>query len=105
MNNLFIAILIGLAAGLIDVIPMVVQKISVKECVSAFVHYFMLGIIIPFVDWGIPAYFTGIVISLGSAIPIMILVYQKDKKAIIPMFIFSIILGAGIGYAGAELIA
>jgi len=31
-------------------------------------------------------------------------VFPRDKKAIIPMIIFSLILGAGIGIAGAKFI-
>ncbi len=104
MNNLFIAILIGLAAGLIDVIPMIIQKLNKTASISAFIHYFALGLIIPFVNWNIPHWITGVVISVLSAIPFMIIVYPNDKKAIIPMIILSLILGAGIGIAGARFI-
>lgn len=104
MNNFFIAIIIGLIAGIIDVIPMIIMKLEKTANISAFLHYFALGLIIPFVDWGIPSWITGIIIALLTAIPIMVIVYKKDKKAIIPMIIFSLILGAGIGFAGAEFI-
>ncbi len=35
----------------------------------------------------------------------MVIIFPRDKKAIIPMFVFSVILGAGIGIAGAKFIA
>lgn len=104
MNNLVIALIIGLAAGTIDVIPMLIQKLEKRANISAFIHYFALGVIIPFVDWGIAPWLKGIIISLLIAIPTIIIVYPKDKKAIIPMFVFSIILGAAIGFAGAKFI-
>jgi len=104
MNNIFIALLIGCVAGLIDVIPMIIQKLDKRDCISAFMHYFALGLIIPFVDWGIPVWIQGIAIALLTAIPIMIIVYRKDKKAIVPMILFAFILGAGIGLAGAKFI-
>ena len=100
MNDFLIAILIGLAAGIIDVVPMIVQKLDKESCLSAFVHYFALGLIIPFVNWDLAPWLTGTCISVLTAIPVMIIVYQKDKKAIIPMIIFAIILGSGIGLAG-----
>ena len=50
MNDFFVAILIGLIAGLIDAIPMIIQKLDKYDTVSAFVHCFALGLIIPFVD-------------------------------------------------------
>ena len=104
MSNVLIAITIGLIAGLIDVIPMIIKKLDKRANISAFVHYFALGLIIPFVDWEMLPCLKGAIISFISAVPIMIIVSQKDKKAIIPMIIFSLVLGAGIGIAGAKFI-
>jgi len=104
MNDFFIAIIIGLVAGLIDIIPMVIQKLDKRDTISAFVHYFALGLIIPFMNWGIAPWIIGVIIALLTSIPIMIIVYPKDKTAIIPMIVFSLILGAGIGIAGAKFI-
>lgn len=104
MNKFFIAIIIGLVAGFIDVIPMVIQKLGKRDSISAFFHYFALGLIIPFVDVGVSPWAKGTIIALLTAIPIMIIVYPKDKKAIIPMILFSLFLGAGIGLAGAKFI-
>ena len=104
MNDFLIATIIGLVAGLIDIIPMIIQKLNKRDTISAFVHYFALGFIIPFVNWGIVPWLSGIVIAIMTSIPIMIIVYPRDKKAIIPMIVFSLILGAGIGIAGAKFI-
>jgi len=104
MNNIVIALLIGLVAGLIDTIPMVIQKLDKRDTLSAFLHYLALGLIIPFVNWGIAPWLTGIIIAVLTSVPIMIIVYPRDKKAIVPMLVFSLILGAGIGMAGAKFI-
>jgi hypothetical protein len=104
MNDFVIAVIIGLVAGLIDVIPMLIRKLDKRDSISAFIHYFALGLIIPFVNWEMTPWIKGIIIALLTSIPIMIIVYPKDKKAIIPMVLFSLILGAGIGIAGAKFI-
>jgi len=104
MNDFVIAIIIGLVAGLIDVIPMIIMKLEKVANISAFVHYFVLGLIIPFVNWEIEPWLKGVIISLLSALPVMIIVYPKDKRAVIPMIVFSLLLGAGIGIAGAKFI-
>ena len=104
MNNFLIAVIIGLIAGLIDIIPMIIRKLNKRDTISAFVHYFALGLIIPFVNWPIAPWITGVIIALLTAVPVMIIVYPRDKKAIMPMIIFSLILGAGIGIAGAKFI-
>ncbi len=104
MDNILIAALIGLTAGLIDVIPMIIMKLERTANISAFTHYFVLGLIIPFVHWDLKPWITGMIISFLFALPVMIIVYPKDKKAIYPMILFAIILGAGIGLAGAKFI-
>lgn len=83
---------------------MIIQKFDTRDSISAFVHYFALGLIIPFVSWEMTPWIKGIVIALLTSIPFMIIVYPKDKKAIIPMIVFSLILGAGIGIAEAKFI-
>ncbi len=103
-NDILIALLIGIIAGIIDVIPMIIQKLEKTANISAFVHYVVLGLIIPFVDWGIPPWIKGMIIAELTALPVMIIVIPKDKKALIPMILFAAILGAGIGIAGAKFI-
>jgi hypothetical protein len=104
MNDLLIAILIGLVAGTIDVVPMIIQKMDKTSCLSAFVHYFVLGLIIPFVSVDIAPWIKGAGIAFLMSIPVMIIVFSKERKAIIPMSIFSLVLGAGIGIVGAIFI-
>ena len=104
MNDIFIALLIGIIAGTIDVIPMIIQRLDQYASLSVFGHWVVLGLIIPYVNWDIQPWFKGILLALLSAIPIMIIVYPKDNKALIPMLIFSVILGAGVGLAGAKYI-
>jgi hypothetical protein len=104
MNNMGIALGIGVVAGIIDVVPMIIQKLDRSACISAFVHWIALGLIIPFVGWGIQPWLKGLLVAELAALPVMIIVYPKDRKALIPMSVFSAILGAGVGMAGAMLI-
>jgi hypothetical protein len=104
MENLLIAAAIGLVAGIIDVVPMLIQKLDKKSCISAFVHYFVLGFIIPFVHWDLAPWLKGSIVAFLLSVPVMVIVYPVDKKAIIPMIVFALILGALIGVAGASFI-
>ena len=76
MNDILIAAIIGLTAGLIDVTPMIIMKLEKTANISAFVHYFVLGLIIPFVVWNIDPWIKGIIISTLSGLPVMIIVYS-----------------------------
>jgi hypothetical protein len=74
-------------------------------CISAFCHWVVLGLLIPYVSWGIQPWLKGSFIAVLTAIPIMLIVFPQDPKALIPIFIFSVVLGAGVGIAGARFIA
>jgi len=69
MNTFIIAILIGITAGLIDVIPMLIQKLDKSACWSAFLHWVVLGLIIPFVNWDMVPWLKGLLIAELTAIP------------------------------------
>jgi len=104
MKEILIALLIGIIAGTIDVIPMIIQKMDKYANLSAFAHWIVLGLIIPFVSWNIAPWLKGLIIAEISAIPILLIVAPNDKKAIIPISIMSAILGIGVGLAGAYFI-
>ena len=100
MSKILIALVIGIIAGIIDVIPMIVQKMEKSANLSAFTHWVVLGLIIPFVSWDIAPWLKGFIIAELSAIPVLFMVATQDKKAILPIVIMSAILGIGVGIAG-----
>ena len=104
MNNILIALTIGIIAGIIDVIPMIIMKMDKYANLSAFTHWLVLGLIIPFVSWNIAPWLKGLIIAEISAVPVILMVVKEDKKAIIPIAAMSAVLGAGIGLAGAYFI-
>ena len=100
MNDILIALLIGVVAGIIDVIPMLIQKMNKAANLSAFTHWVVLGLIIPFVSWDIAPWLKGLVIAELSAVPVLFMVGTEDKKAILPIVVMSALLGAAVGAAG-----
>jgi len=99
-ENMLIAIGIGVAAGIIDITPMIMQKMDRYSNLSAFTHWLVLGMIIPFVSWGVEPWLKGLIIGELSAVPILFVVAPKDRKAIIPIIVMSALLGIGIALAG-----
>ncbi|HHJ52595.1 MAG TPA: hypothetical protein ENJ89_05330 [Caldithrix abyssi] len=104
MNEILTALAIGIAAGIIDVVPMIIQKMDKYANLSAFMHWVVLGLIIPFVSWNIAPWLKGFIIAELSAIPILMMVAPTDKKAIVPITIMSAILGIAVGIAGKAFI-
>jgi uncharacterized membrane protein len=44
MQKLLISLFIGIIAGIIDVIPMIVQKLDKYANMSAFIHWIIMGV-------------------------------------------------------------
>jgi hypothetical protein len=104
MKRYYFALIIGVIAGIIDVTPMIIQNLSFSACLSAFVHWVVLGLIIPFVDWPMKPWLKGLIIAELSAIPILIIVIPQQPASIIPITVFSALLGMGVGSAGARFV-
>ncbi len=97
MSKLLFSLAIGIIAGIIDVIPMIIQKIDKYANISAFVHWVVLGIIISYIKIPFSPWLKGLIIAELSALPIVILVAKTDIKSIIPILIISAILGIFVG--------
>ncbi len=102
MRKVLIALSLGLGAAIIDIMPMVVQQMNRYAIVSAFLHWLVLGLIIPFVKWNMRSWIKGAIIGIISAVPVMVLVFEKEPEALAPIAIASVILGALVGLLGKK---
>jgi hypothetical protein len=101
MKTIVLSLAIGLAAGIIDVIPMIIMKIKKRASVSAFFHYFFVSIIIVNINlFDLAWWLQGGLISLALAIPVIITASESDKKSAPIIASMAIILGTLIGIAG-----
>jgi hypothetical protein len=101
MNTLLLSVIIGIVAGIVDIVPMVIQKLDKRATISAFLQYFFVSIIIvnidlPYVAW----WLQGGLISVALALPVVVLVSAQDKKAVPIILSMAAILGTLIGIAG-----
>ncbi len=102
--NFLLTLLIGIVAGVIDVLPMIKMKVDKYSCLSAFIYYLIIPFIIFGINWfGNLWWLRGGVVSILMAMPIIILVAKEDKKSPIAMAFMSIILGSMIGILGNVL--
>ena len=104
MRTLLISTIIGVVAGGIDVLPMLLQKMDKRAIVSAFLQYFFVSIIIVNIDLpGITWWLQGGIISLALACPILVIVSGADRKAVPIIATMSVVLGTLIGIAGHHI--
>lgn len=101
MDKLLLSVIIGLIAGIIDIIPMLVQKLPKHSTISAFIYYFFISIVIVNVDLPhIPWWLEGGLISFALMIPMLILIADTDKKPLPIISANAIIIGTLVGIAG-----
>lgn len=99
--SFLLTLLIGIVAGVIDVLPMIKMKIDKYSITSAFVYYLIVPFVIFSIDWFANLWWLrGGVVSVLMAIPVIILVAKEDKKSPIAMTVMSIVLGSIIGVVG-----
>ncbi|MDR2890003.1 MAG: hypothetical protein LBV18_00065 [Alistipes sp.] len=101
MDKLLLSALIGLVAGVVDIIPMVIRKLPRYSTVAAFFYYCFISIIIVNIDLPhIPWWLEGGLISFAMIIPMLIHVGHTDKKPLPIIAANSIIIGTLVGIAG-----
>lgn len=101
MKELLLTLLIGIAAGVIDVLPMIKMKLDKYSEISAFVHYLIAPFIIFNTElFGMAWWLKGGVINLALAVPVVILAAKDDKTSAPPMIVMSVVLGTVIGIVG-----
>ena len=101
MDTLLLSAIIGIVAGIIDIIPMIIQKLDKRATLSAFLQYFFVSVIIvnidlPHIVW----WLQGGIISVSLSLPVVVIVSKEDKKAVPIILIMAAILGTLIGLAG-----
>lgn len=101
MHGIWAALTIGAVAGALDALPMVLQKQKPRAVFSAFLHWLALGLLIPYLHWGLSPRLTGALAGLLLAVPVIVMVGEEEPRAWLPIGLASLLLGAAVGWAGA----
>ena len=98
MKRIKWGLLLGAVAGVIDVILMVIQKLSWDANLSAFTFWVIVGLIISISDIKLKGTLKGVVLSLILIVPLAIIIGWQNPLTLVPIIIMNIILGSGLGY-------
>ncbi len=101
MKGILAALIIGVVAGLLDALPMLWQRQRPRAVLAAFVHWLALGLVIPYLRWGLAPWATGALAGLLLAVPVIVMVSEEEPGAWLPIALSSLVLGAAVGWAGA----
>ena len=98
MKKIKIGLLLGLIAGIIDVIPMIIQDLTWDANISAFSLWIVVGVLIAIIDLNINSILKGILTAYMVLLPTAILIAWEEPISLIPISIMTTILGGLLGF-------
>ena len=98
MNKKVTGILLGAAAGVIDVIPMVLQDLTWDANLSAFLLWVVVGFLISVTDLNLPSAVKGVLIAFLVLAPSAVIIGWEEPTSLLPIGIMTAILGCLLGW-------
>jgi len=98
MKKTQLGILLGTIAGIVDVIPMLLQKLTWDANLSAFSLWVISGFLIATSNLKIKGVFKGITISFLILLPSAIIIGWQEPFSLIPIGIMTLVLGSALGF-------
>ncbi|NOZ70198.1 MAG: hypothetical protein GXP46_13375 [Deferribacteres bacterium] len=98
MKKIQTGILFGIIAGIIDVVPMILQGLSWDANVSAFVMWIVVSFFISTTELKLKGCVKGILFSFLVLAPCAIIIGAKEPVSLVPIAIMTLILGGAMGY-------
>ncbi len=99
MKRIKIGILSGIVAGIIDLIPMILQKLTWDANIAAFTMWVVTGFFISVIDLKMNPILKGILIAFLVLLPSAVLIGWKEPVSLIPVAVMTIILGGLTGFS------
>ena len=99
MKKQITGLALGTVAGILDVIPMIIQGLTWDANISAFLMWVVVGFFIACVNLKINPIIKGILIAFMVLLPVAVLIAWQDPFALIPITIMTLILGSLLGFS------
>jgi hypothetical protein len=103
MKKILLSILIGMLAGGIAIIPIIIKKYDPETTLTAFLHVTTIGILIPYINMHVRSWFKGLLIMVLTTIPLFVIVSHKNYEMMIPVILLTAVLGLLIGMISGRL--
>lgn len=99
-----IGIVVGIVAGIVDVIPMVLQNLTWEANLSAFSMWIVVGFLMAVIDLNINSIMKGIMTAFLVLLPSAILIGSQEPVSLIPITIMTTILGGLLGFSIEKIV-
>ena len=104
MNKIVVGIIFGTVAGILDVIPMLMQKLTWDANLSAFSMWIIFGFFLSITSLKFKGVLKGLAISFLILLPNLFIIGWKEPLSLIPILIMTTILGSLSGFIYQKII-
>jgi len=98
MRKILIGMSSGAVVGIIDIIPMMLQKLTWDANFSAFTMWIVIGFFLSVTGLKINGVVKGIIFSFLVLLPSAVLIGWNEPVSLLPIFIMTLILGGLLGF-------
>lgn len=99
----YAAIVIGLVAGAIDLIPLIMVKVPLINMVSILMFWIVTSYFVASVVLFKNKVLNGLVLSTLNMLPLVMVIYTINPKDFLPMLSMAFLLGPLVGYLNGRL--
>ena len=97
MNRIQLGVLLGAIAGVIDVVPMLLQNLTWDANLSAFSFWVVAGLFIAVSEIKIRGALKGVTVSLVMFVPLAFIIGWKEPISLMPILVMTLLLGSLLG--------
>jgi|GEM_PF-1608696 len=104
MHKLYKILLLGLAAGILNAIPMVFLSSAWQPVAATLLHWLALSIVIAYVRMPLESWATGMLIAVLTSLPMGILLHPDSISGVLQVLGFALVLGGLLGFTADRLV-
>lgn len=98
-NNILVGVLLGAAAGVLDIIPMLLQGLTWDANLSAFFLWVVSGFMLATSNLKLHPILKGITIPFICLLPSTFIIAWNNPFSLLPIAVMTLILGSLLGFA------
>lgn len=91
------AMLLGVVAGGVDVLPMLLRGVAWRDAAVPFVHWVVTAVMIASVPWPLHPALRGALVALLLALPTLVRYAHAQPGSVVPVLGMTLLLGAALG--------
>lgn len=98
MNKKLAGLLFGALAGVLDVVPMIIQKLPWSANLSALAMWVVVGFLISTSNLKLAAPVKGLLVAFLVLSPCAVIIGWQEPKSLVPIGIMTVVLGSALGF-------